>query len=71
VEQQTKQPQVSWETAMPARATLLVLSALLLAACGRAGEPLRPEPGVTVMQEGDKAAAEPAEDKPFILDPLL
>jgi hypothetical protein len=32
---------------------------------------LRPEPGVTVMQEGDKAAAEPAEDKPFILDPLL
>jgi predicted small lipoprotein YifL len=56
---------------MAARAALLLTAALLLAACGRAGDPLRPEPGVVVMQQGAPAATEAVEDKPFILDPLL
>lgn len=55
---------------MSARFIFLIVAALLLTACGRAGPMLRPEPGVTVMIEADKAA-EKAEDKPFVLDPLL
>ena len=56
---------------MTTRILLLSLTAFLLAACGRQGAMLRPEPGVTVMKEADKAAAEPVEDQPFVLDPLL
>jgi hypothetical protein len=56
---------------MVTRITALCLATLLLAACGRAGAPLRPEPGVVIMQEDAKAAPEGVEDKPFVLDPLL
>jgi predicted small lipoprotein YifL len=55
---------------MPVRFICLLLITLTLAACGRAGPMLRPEPGVTVMKEADKPA-EPATDKPFVLDKLL
>jgi hypothetical protein len=56
---------------MIARMATLCFAALLLAACGRAGAPLRPEPGVVIMKEDAKAAPEGVEDKPFVLDPLL
>ena len=52
------------------RIASLVLIALTLAACGRAGPMLRPEPGVTIMKEADKPATN-AVDKPFVLDKLL
>jgi predicted small lipoprotein YifL len=52
------------------RFTFLIIAALVLTACGRAGPMLRPEPGVTIMKEADKPA-EPAVDKPFVLDRLL
>lgn len=55
---------------MPVRFACLLLIALTLAACGRQGPMLRPEPGVTVMKETDQPAAQAA-DKPFILDKLL
>jgi predicted small lipoprotein YifL len=52
------------------RFTFLMITVLVLAACGRAGPMLRPEQGVAVMKEADKPA-EPAVDRPFILDKLL
>jgi predicted small lipoprotein YifL len=55
---------------MPVRFISLLLISLFLAACGRAGPMLRPEPGVTIMKEADKPA-EPAAGKPFVLDKLL
>jgi predicted small lipoprotein YifL len=55
---------------MSVRIAAALALTLLLAACGRQGAMLRPEPGVTIMKEGDKAA-EPAVDKPFVLDKLL
>ncbi len=55
---------------MPIRFVSLVLIAVTLVGCGRAGPMLRPEPGVTIMKEADKPA-EPAVDKPFVLDKLL
>jgi predicted small lipoprotein YifL len=41
-----------------------------VAACGRAGAPLVPAPGVLVMPQ-DAKSAQPAKDDDFILDPLL
>jgi predicted small lipoprotein YifL len=55
---------------MSARFTFLIFTALVLSACGRAGPMLRPEPGVTIMKEADKPA-DPAVNKPFVLDKLL
>ena len=55
---------------MSARIATLLALTFLLAACGRAGPMLRPEAGVTVMQEANKPA-EKAAEKPFVLDPLL
>ena len=55
---------------MTTRIASILFIALSLAACGRAGAMLRPEPGVTVMKEADKPA-EPAVDEPFVLDKLL
>jgi predicted small lipoprotein YifL len=55
---------------MSVRFTFLIIAAVMIAACGRQGAMLRPEPGVTVMKEADKPA-EPAVDKPFILDGLI
>jgi predicted small lipoprotein YifL len=55
---------------MSARLAAFLALTLLLSACGRQGAMLRPEPGVTVMKEADKPA-EPAVDKPFILDGLI
>jgi predicted small lipoprotein YifL len=55
---------------MSVRFTVLVTAALVLAACGRQGAMLRPEPGVTIMKEADKPA-EPAAGKRFILDPQI
>jgi predicted small lipoprotein YifL len=55
---------------MSVRFTFLIVAGLLLAACGRQGAMLRPEPGVTIMKEADKPA-EPAAGKPFILDELI
>jgi predicted small lipoprotein YifL len=52
------------------RFTFLMITVLVLTACGRAGPMLRPEQGVTVMKEADKPAAQ-APDKPFVLDKLL
>lgn len=52
------------------RIACLFALAFTLAACGRAGAPLRPEAGTIVMQP-DAKPAEPQTDKPFILDPLL
>ena len=52
-------------------ALLAVLSAtLLVTGCGRSGDPLRPAPGVIVM-DPDAEESPPAEDRPFVLDPLL
>jgi predicted small lipoprotein YifL len=53
-----------------ARFFSLLLISFMLAACGRAGPMQRPEPGTTLMKEADKPA-EPAVDKPFVLDKLL
>jgi predicted small lipoprotein YifL len=55
---------------MTTRILLLSFTAFLLAACGRQGDMLRPEPGVTIMKEADKPA-ENAVDNPFVLDKLL
>ena len=52
------------------RIASLVFIALTLAACGRAGPMLRPEPGVTIMKEEGKPATN-AVDEPFVLDKLL
>ncbi len=56
---------------MPLRIAVFLALTLLLAACGRQGAMLRPEPGVTVMKETDKAAATPVEDNRIILDELI
>ena len=59
---------------MSPRAILLTLGfvamTLVLSGCGRAGDPLRPAPGVVVMQP-DAEAAPQEEGEPFILDGLL
>ena len=55
----------------PRLVLLLPLAAFALTACGRAGAPLRPQPGVVVMQDEADAAKEGVEDRPFVLDPLL
>jgi predicted small lipoprotein YifL len=55
---------------MSVRFIFLVITGLLISACGRAGPMLRPEPGVIIMKEADKPA-EPAAGKRFILDPLI
>lgn len=55
---------------MPVKFAALLALTFLLAACGRQGPMLRPEPGVTIMKEADQPAPEAAE-KPFILDKLL
>jgi predicted small lipoprotein YifL len=55
---------------MMIRLACLAAIALTLAACGRAGAPLRPEPGTIVMQP-DAKPAETRRNNPFILDPLL
>ena len=50
---------------------LLAASTFVLTACGRDGAPLRPAPGVIIMDEESPSSNEPVEDKPFILDRLL
>ncbi|MGL4405048.1 MAG: hypothetical protein ACRCT6_04750, partial [Notoacmeibacter sp.] len=55
---------------MPVRFACLLLIAMTLAACGRQGAMLRPEPGVVIMKEADKPD-ETIADKPFVLDKLL
>lgn len=51
------------------RILLLVSLGLALAACGRAGDPELP-PAAAAAQKAKPADA-PAEDRPFILDPLI
>ena len=54
------------------RLVLVVLAAALaLSACGRRGAPERPAPGTFIMKQDEKPAPAPADDKPFVLDPLL
>jgi predicted small lipoprotein YifL len=50
------------------RIAFLVLFAASVSACGRAG-PLEPPPAAAAAKTGQQDV--PAEDKPFILDPLL
>ena len=51
------------------RILLLAAFAATLAACGRAGDPELP-PAAAAAQKENPADA-PAEDRPFILDPLI
>ncbi|WP_193174673.1 LPS translocon maturation chaperone LptM [Oricola nitratireducens] len=51
------------------RILLLAALATSLAACGRAGDPELP-PAAAAAQKAKQPGA-PAEDKPFILDPLI
>ena len=46
---------------MPVRFVCLLVTGLLLVACGRAGPMLRPEPGITIMKESDKPAEKAAD----------
>ena len=49
---------------------ILVLAASALTGCGRRG-PLEAPSAAANPETGEKAAAAPAEDKPFILDGLI
>lgn len=53
-----------------AKLALIVLFALGLAACGRAGAPELP-PSATTTVDGEQVEEPQQEDRRFVLDPLL
>jgi hypothetical protein len=56
---------------MMLRFLCIAIIAFGVSACGRAGAPLIPAPGVLVMPPDAKSSPPAGQDDDFILDPLL